>query len=114
MSQYAAEDNHSNRYYRTSKKIDLRSAPRTWRTRKDPFVNVWAGIKLRLELMPEMTAKDVIEWLMEKYPNQFHTAEFMTVLSRWWQIRTMQRRIAEWRQEQVGQEQRLRTLMVNQ
>ena len=67
----SAEDNHSNRYYRTSKKIDLRSAPRTWRTRKDPFVNVWAEIKLRLELMPEMTAKDVIGWLMVKYPNQF-------------------------------------------
>ena len=99
-----AEDNHSNRYYRSSKKIDLRRAPRTWRTRKDPFVNVWAEIKLRLELMPEMTAKDVIEWLMEKYPNQFAVG----------QIRTMQRRIAEWRQEQVGQEQRLRTLMVNQ
>ena len=99
-----AEDNHSNRYYRSSKKIDLRRAPRTWRTRKDPFVNVWAETKLRLELMPEMTAKDVIEWLMEKYPNQFAVG----------QIRTMQRRIAEWRQEQVGQEQRLRTLMVNQ
>ena len=29
-----AEDNHSNRYYRTSKKIDLRRALRTWRTRR--------------------------------------------------------------------------------
>ena len=25
------------RFYRSSKKVDLRSAPRTWRTRKDPF-----------------------------------------------------------------------------
>ena len=50
---------------------NTQSAPRTWRTRKNPFENVWAEIKLRLELIPEMTAKDVIEWLMEKYPNQF-------------------------------------------
>ena len=68
------------------------------------YRNVCAEIKLRLELMPEMTAKDVIGWLMVKYPNQFEVD----------QIRTMQRRIAEWRQEQVGQEQKLRKLMVNQ
>lgn len=31
------ESSIHSRYYRSSKKIDLRSAPRTWRTRKDPF-----------------------------------------------------------------------------
>ena len=41
---------------------------------------------------------------MEKYPNQFSTG----------QTRTLQRRIAQWRQEQESQEDKLRALMINQ
>lgn len=91
------------RYYHTSKKIDFRKSPRTWRTRKDPFEKVWDEIRLRLELMPETTAKQIIEWLMSKYANQFSIS----------QIRTLQRRIAEWRQQQESQEEKLRVLMLN-
>jgi hypothetical protein len=36
-----------NRYYQTRKITDLRKAPRTWRTQKDPFEKVWVGIKRR-------------------------------------------------------------------
>ena len=91
------------RYYHTSKKIDFRKSPRTWRTRKDPFEKVWDEIRLRLELMPETTAKQIIEWLMSKYANQFSIG----------QTRTLQRRIAEWRQQQESQEEKLRVLMLN-
>lgn len=58
---------------------------------------------MRLELMPETTASGIIQWIMEKYPNQFFTD----------QTRTLQRRIAQWRQEQENHEKTLRTLMVN-
>jgi len=92
------------RHYHTSEKVDLRKAPRTWRTRKDPFENVWDEIRLRLELMPETTASGIIQWVMGKYPNQFSTG----------QTRTLQRRIAQWRQEQESHEKTLRALMVNQ
>ncbi len=84
------EHSRINRYYRTHKKTDLRKSLRTWRTRKDPFDKVWEEIRLRLELMPEITAKATIEWLMVKYPNQFTLA----------QTRTLQRRIKDWRQAQ--------------
>ncbi|MGZ8955507.1 MAG: integrase catalytic domain-containing protein, partial [Methylovulum sp.] len=92
------------RYYRTSRITNFRKAPRTWRTRKDPFEKVWDEIRLRLELMPETTAKEIIAWLMGKYPNQYVTG----------QTRTLQRRIAEWRQTQQSLEQNLRTLMLNE
>jgi len=98
-----AKSTSKNRYYHTSKKIDFRKSPRTWRTRKDPFEKVWDEIRLRLELMPEMTARQIIDWLMSKYTNQFSIG----------QTRTLQRRIAEWRQQQESQEEKLRTLMLN-
>jgi spore coat polysaccharide biosynthesis protein SpsF (cytidylyltransferase family) len=65
---------------------------------------VWDEIKLRLELMPETTAKEIVTWLMGKYPNQFTIG----------QIRTLQRRISEWRQTQQSLEERLRALMLNE
>ena len=90
---------HASRYYRTSKK---KAVVRTWRTRKDPFENAWSEIQLRLELMPEMTAKDAINWLMKKYPGQYYVG----------QIRTLQRRFCAWRLEQQGQQVRMRELML--
>ena len=98
------ENTPVSRYYRTSKITDLRKAPRTWRTRKDPFEKVWDEIKLRLELMPETTAKEIVAWLMGKYPNQFTIG----------QIRTLQRRISEWHQTQQSQEESLRALMIKE
>jgi hypothetical protein len=98
------ENARVNRYYRTSRITDLRKAPRTWRTRKDPFEKVWDEIRLRLELMPETTAKEIIAWLMGKYPSQFTVG----------QTRTLQRRISEWRQTQQSLEERLRALMLNE
>ena len=92
-----------NRFYRASKKTDLRSAPRTWRTRVDPFANSWDEIRLRLELMPEIVAREIIQWLMEKYPGEYSMG----------QTRTLQRRIAEWREEQISHVKKLRALMVN-
>jgi len=97
------EPTSESRYYHTRKKIDFRKSPRTWRTRKDPFEKVWDEIRLRLELMPETTARQIIDWLMSKYTNQFSIG----------QTRTLQRRIAEWRQQQESQEEKLRTLMLN-
>ncbi len=98
----AEEAVNPNRFYRSSKKIDLRSAPRTYRTRPDPFENCWDEIRLRLELMPETTAVELIRWLMGKYQGKYSVG----------QTRTLQRRIAQWRQEQESQEKKLRTLMI--
>jgi hypothetical protein len=90
------------RYYRSSKQTALRRAPRTWRTRKDPFEKTWDEIRLRLELMPESGGKELIHWLMSKYPDEYSVS----------QTRTLQRRIAQWREEQSSQEEKMRALMV--
>ncbi len=89
------------RHYRFEKPKDKRSGPRTYRTRKDPFEGVWDEIRLRIELMPELCAREVINWLAVKYPGRFSKA----------QIRTLQRRMNEWRLQQEGYQARLRVLM---
>ena len=99
----AEEVVNPNRFYRSSKKIDLRSAPRTYRTRPDPFENCWDEIRLRLELMPETTAVELIRWLMGKYQGKYSVG----------QTRTLQRRVAQWRREQESQEEKLRVLMTD-
>jgi hypothetical protein len=92
-----------NRYYKSSDKVDLRRMPRTWRTRKDPFEEVWDEIRLRLEIMPESTATEIMVWLMEKYPTQFSKG----------QTRTLQRKVASWRKSQESQEEKLRAIMLS-
>ena len=58
-----------------------------WRTRKDPFISVWADILLWLQNDPDCTAKSLFQRLKKKYPEQFVDG----------QLRTLQRRIGEWR-----------------
>jgi len=68
-----------------------RKAPakvRHWRTREDPFREVWPDILLWLQKEPDCTAKALLGRLMEKYPDQF-SQKF---------LRTLHRRIGEWRQ----------------
>jgi hypothetical protein len=62
-------------------------SPRSWRTRRDPFENVWPEILLWLQADPDSTAKCLMERLHREYPGQFRDG----------QLRTLQRRIGEWR-----------------
>ena len=64
---------------------------RYWRTRLDPFALVWAEIEGWLEAHPEMTGVTVFQRLREAYPDDFTET----------QLRTLQRRVAEWRAERV-------------
>jgi hypothetical protein len=63
------------------------SSPHTWRTRKDPFEEVWPEILLWLQRDPDSTAKSLMERLQRAYPDRFRD-----VL-----LRTLQRRVREWR-----------------
>lgn len=63
------------------------TSPRTWRTRKDPFEEVWPEILLWLQQEPDSTAKSLMERLHRDYPGRFPEG----------QLRTLQRRIREWR-----------------
>lgn len=61
--------------------------PRYWRTREDPFEDVWPEILYWLSENPDATAKSLFEQLMVKYPGKFQSG----------QLRTLQRRVKEWR-----------------
>lgn len=66
----------------------MRDAPeRKWRTRKDPFAEVWSEVKSLLEKDEGLEAKTLMEWLMGKYPDRFVPGH----------IRTLRRRVKDWR-----------------
>jgi hypothetical protein len=58
-----------------------------WRTRPDPFTEVWPEIEALLERDAGLQAKTVFEDLRRRYPNRFPLG----------QIRTLQRRFRDWR-----------------
>jgi len=60
---------------------------RSWRTREDPFIEVWDAVQLQIQESPGLEAKTLFEWLQREYPGRFSDG----------QIRTLQRRIKLWR-----------------
>lgn len=66
-----------------------------WRTRDDPFADVWEQVEQQLRLQPGLQAKTLFEWLQRTYPGRFQDG----------QLRTLQRRIKQWRaQDGPGKE----------
>jgi hypothetical protein len=61
--------------------------PHTWRTRADPFEDVWPMVQQWLNDEPNTTAKDLFLRLNTQIPNRFKPS----------QLRTLQRRVKEWR-----------------
>lgn len=60
---------------------------RQYRTRPDPFAEDWPDVEQMLEGAPELEAKALFEWLCERRPGQYQAG----------QVRTLQRRVAQWR-----------------
>lgn len=81
----------SAKHYKRSNKPGKTSSPRKWRTKKDPFETVWNKIRLQLEINPELTAISFLVELVKENPSQFNMS----------MLRTLQRRIAQWRREQL-------------
>lgn len=81
-------DEKTARKYRDSQGLPSELAkPRTWRTREDPFEEVWPEVLARLEAEPKLRAFTLLEWLQEKYPGRFPDS----------QRRTLERRVRAWR-----------------
>ena len=68
---------------------DLR-APRTWRTRDDPFAEDWPAIAARLADAPELEARALFEDLIARRPECYEPG----------QLRTLQRRVRRWRAQE--------------
>jgi len=87
-------DEKTARKYRDTKSLPSEgSAPRDWRTRKDPFVNVWPEVQARLEAEPRLRAFTLFAWLQEQHPGTFPDS----------QRRTFERRVRHWRSTQGPQ-----------
>jgi len=84
----AGMDEKTARKYRRLGKLpsELETA-HTWRTRKDPFEDVWHEIKSMLEINAGLEAKTIFAELQRRNPGQFADG----------QLRTLQRRIKVWR-----------------
>lgn len=65
-------------------------APRSWRTRPDPFAEVWEDVAVQLADAPELEARALFEDLLERHPEQLHPG----------QLRTFQRRVKQWRAQE--------------
>ncbi|WP_197171361.1 hypothetical protein [Novipirellula aureliae] len=65
-------DKKTARSYRDSQRLPSeRRAIRNYRTRTDPFAEVWTGIERLLEAEPRLKAKTLFDDLQRKYPGQF-------------------------------------------
>jgi hypothetical protein len=65
------------------------TGPRTYRTRVDPFEAVWPLLQVWLAEKPDVNAKDLFLRLQESMPGEFPPG----------QLRTLQRRVKQWRSE---------------
>jgi len=84
----AGMDEKTARKYRKLGKLPSElEPPHAWRTREDPFEDIWEGIKAMLEINPGLEAKTIFEDLQRRRPGQFADG----------QLRTLQRRIKIWR-----------------
>ena len=83
------------RLYRYTKKPRKQLAPRTWRTRPDPFENVLSKLRVQLVLNPARTAKGLLEDLIKDSPDKFNLGN----------LRTLQRKISQWRKEEIKMNQ---------
>jgi hypothetical protein len=81
-------DEKTARKYRDLKKLPSEEAvSHTWRTRPDPFAEVWPAVYELLEENPGLQAKTIFEWLQRQYPGKFQDG----------QLRTFQRGVKIWR-----------------
>lgn len=75
------------RYERLGKLPSELKQPRHYRTRTDPFAEDWDQVEQMLSDAPELEAKSLFEWLCEQSPGKYQEG----------QLRTLQRRVADWR-----------------
>lgn len=61
--------------------------PRDWRTRADPFIDVWPEAEALVKDEPSLEALTVFQELQRRYPGKFQDG----------QLRTFQRRVRSWR-----------------
>jgi hypothetical protein len=77
----------AHKYMSTEKLPSEMSSPHTWRTREDPFGEIWQEVRGHLDVNPGLEGKSLFEYLQRRYPGRFSDG----------QVRTFQRRVKVWR-----------------
>lgn len=85
------------KYERLGKLPSEMKPERSYRTRSDPFESDWDEMEPMLKIAPELEAKTLFDWLCERSPGKYQEG----------QLRTLQRRVSNWR---VLNEQQLLSL----
>lgn len=75
------------KYRRAGKLPSECGVAHAWRTRPDPFAEVWEELRTLLEVNPGLQAKTLFQELQRRYPGQFPDG----------QLRTLQRKVKIWR-----------------
>jgi len=83
-------ENTARKYRRSCKRPSHANCEHTWRTRQDPFDEVFGEIDQLLEVEPSLAANTLFVHLQENYPGRFPEG----------QLRSFQRRIKVWRATQ--------------
>jgi hypothetical protein len=84
------DEKTARKYLRSGKLPSDIKVEHTWRTRKDPFADVWPEVKEKLGTNPGLQAKTLFDYLQRIYPGKFSDG----------QLRTLQRSIKVWRAQQ--------------
>ncbi|MCC7141992.1 MAG: IS21 family transposase [Candidatus Eisenbacteria bacterium] len=81
------DEKTARKYHRGGRLPSECQPARDWRTRPDPFDEVWAWSEALLKEAPGLEAKSLFDALQRKYPGRFPDG----------QVRTFQRRVKNWR-----------------
>ena len=81
------DEKTARKYIRLGKLPSEVKKTHTWRTREDPFAEVWEEVREKLELNPGLEAKTLFEYLQRRHPERFQDG----------QLRTLQRKVKRWR-----------------
>lgn len=84
-------DEKTARKYREAKQLPSeRVTPRQWRTRPDPFEQVWPLVQRQLQQEPQLRAVTLFRWLQDQHRGEFPDS----------QRRTFERKVRTWRATQ--------------
>ena len=81
------DEKTARKYRRLGKLPSQYLVEHTWRTRQDPYFEVWQEIREQIAESPGLEAKTIFEALQRKYVGRFSDG----------QLRTLQRRLRRWR-----------------
>lgn len=81
------DEKTARKYLRAGKLPSEMQVEHSWRTREDPFADVWKEAKSLLESNEGLEAKTIFEHLQRTYPGRFSDG----------QLRTFQRKVKQWR-----------------